>query len=30
MLYEVFFLFQILDFNILLQLNDYFLDFNFN
>lgn len=30
MLYEVFFLFQILNFNILLQLNDYFLDFNFN
>lgn len=25
-----FFLFQILNFNILLQLNDYLLDFNFN
>lgn len=30
MLYEGFFLFQILNFNILLQLNDYLLDFNFN
>lgn len=27
---RVFFLFQILNFNILLQLNDYLLDFNFN